>query len=293
MTRTIGHLVADARHRFREAGIDTPGLDAELLVGHVLDLDRMHLRVHDTRIVSEVEQAAIAALVARREAREPVQYILGSAPFRTIELAVDHRVLIPRPETELLVDRVHAALHDIAPDGPFDVIDVCTGSGAVALAVAAELGGTHDGREVRVRASDISADALDVARDNATRTPNGVIVGWSEGDLLTPFAGTSAHIIVANPPYVPRSDAVGMQPDVRDYEPHLALFVEDEHAMAIVEQIAQQAAGILVSGGRLAVEIGASWAPAAHAVFEQHGYTNIKRHTDLAGIERVVEGTRP
>lgn len=287
---SVGAVILDARTRFRNVGIDTPGLDAELLVGHVLGYNRVQLRVHDTDTVSEADAARIEDLVARRERREPIQYLLGSAPFRTIELSVDARVLIPRPETELLVDRVHAALADLNVDGPLSVIDVCTGSGAIALAVAAELGDTN---RVDVRATDISSDALDVARANAQHTPHGSIVTWAEGDLLQSMRGSHAHMIVANPPYVPRSDAADMQPDVRDYEPHLALFVDDDRALALVEQLAHQAWDILYPGGRLAIEIGAGWAPAAADVLERRGYANVLRHPDLAGIERVVEGTRP
>lgn len=294
-SHSIGSIIRNARDRLRRAGVDTPGLDAELLVGHVLGYDRIELRVHDTAMVAPDDARAIDELISRREAREPVQYLLGRAPFRTIELAVDARVLIPRPETELLVDRVHAARDAFDGVPPLDVIDVCTGSGAVALAVAAELG-KHEAGEppaVRVRASDISSQALDVARDNATRTPYGNIVSWSEGDLLAPFAGSSAHIVVANPPYVPRSDAAEMQPDVRDYEPHLALFVDDDRALVLVERLARQSWSILMPGGRLAIEIGAGWAPAAASVLEQAGFVAVARHTDLAGIERVVEGVRP
>lgn len=292
---TIGTIIRSARDRLRRSGVDTPGLDAELLIGHVLGFDRIQLRVRDTDRITSQQAQAIERLIARREAREPVQYLLGRAPFRTIELVVDSRVLIPRPETELLVDRVHAAREAFDGVPPLDVIDVCTGSGAVALAVAAELGASTamTPPAVRVRASDISDDALDVARINAAATPHGAIVTWSQGDLLAPFAGSSAHIVVANPPYVPRSDAAEMQPDVRDYEPHLALFVDDEHALLLVERLAAQAWEILMPGGRLAIEIGAGWAPAAAGVLEQTGYITVERHADLAGIERVVEGVRP
>jgi release factor glutamine methyltransferase len=211
---------------------------------------------------------------ARRREREPVAYILGRKGFRTIELAVDARVLVPRPETEHLVE----ALLDL-PQG-VRVHDVGTGSGAVALALKDER------PDLRVSASDVSPDALAVARANAQRL--GLDVGFAQADLLAGI-DTDLYAVVSNPPYVREGDKARMAPDVTAHEPHLALFAGAEGLNAIRPLVTQAAA---TDAQLLALEVGAGQAPAVRALVAAAGFPDVDVMRDLAGIERVVVGRR-
>jgi release factor glutamine methyltransferase len=266
----------------------SPRLDAELIVGDVLGLDRVGLRVHDDAGVAAEQAARIDALLARRAAGEPIAYLLGTAWFYGLELAVDARVLVPRPETELLVERAlqHLAARHI--ESIPVVIDACTGSGCVAIAIAHELGDS-----VQVVATDISTEALEVAAANAERT--GVSVTLVHGDLLSDIAGdTHAAVITANPPYVEGIDAHGLEPGVRDHEPHEALFVPSGEGVAsFYGRLAAQAASRLEQGGILVVEHGAGQRQLVCGALEGAGLSDVHGLDDLAGIDRVVVATRP
>lgn len=283
-------MLSDAVSLLGAAGIESARIDAELLVGHVVQMDRAQLRARDDQLVPAAQVDEIRQLIARRCTREPVQYILGRAWFRDLELCVDPRVLIPRPETEAIVDL--ALAHVAALDAsrlPARVLDVCTGSGAIALAIAAEA----PGGSVDVTGADISADALDVARANAATTPGGGAVRWLDGDLLATVAGESFEVICANPPYIPASDASTLAADVRDHEPHLALFVDGDDEMTLVRRLAAGAQEALEPGGLLIVEIGIGQHEAAMECFLHAGLVDVVTHDDLAGIGRTIVGSRP
>jgi len=250
------------------AGCDSPRLDAELLLGHVLGVDRAALIADPGRGLEPDEARAFQALAARRRAREPVAYILGRKGFRTIELAVDPRVLVPRPETEHVVE---AALG--LPRGA-RVADVGTGSGAIALALKAER------PDLAVVATDVSADALEVARANARRL--GLEVELVEGDLLAPVAGP-LDAVVSNPPYVAVTDA--LPPDVRLHEPAQALMASPD-GLEVIRRLVAAAAGVPF----LAVEVGAGQARAVADLMA--GWPRVETVRDLAGHERVVVGRR-
>jgi len=239
-----------------------------VLLAHALGVDRAALITDPRRELTAAEAGRFRTLAARRREREPVAYIVGTKGFRRIELAVDPRVLIPRPETEHLVEAALAL-----PQGA-RVVDVGTGSGAVALALADER------PDLRLVGTDASAEALTVARLNGRRL--GLDVEWVLGDLLDPVAST-IDAVVCNPPYVRDSDP--LPPDVAGYEPALALFGGPD-GLAVVRRLVLAAAAR--GAGFLALEVGEGQVPAVGALVRGAGYTDVHAVADLAGIERVV-----
>lgn len=284
-THTIRSILAESCERIRQSGSDSPGLDAELIVGHAFGLSRVQLRTQDQKCLTNEQIQEADRLIARRVAREPVAYILGTAAFRRIELNVDSRVLIPRPETELLVE--WALEHAKQPRSrPVRIVDCCTGSGAIAIALADEL----ESGSAEICATDLSSDALSLARENAARL--GASVEFLEGDLLAPVTGRRFDIVLANPPYVDPSDRDSLQPDVVDYEPAMALFVEGGDAFAPTRSIIAQAFELLETGGLCAVEVGEGHAGSVVAMLRDSGFVNVEIRNDLQGIGRAIGGIR-
>ncbi|MBB4664398.1 peptide chain release factor N(5)-glutamine methyltransferase [Conexibacter arvalis] len=265
--------LAIATADLREAGCDNPRLDAELLLADALRATRTSLHLHPERILAADESARFAAAVARRRAREPVAYIRGTRGFRHIDLIVDRRVLVPRPETELLVE---VALR--LPRGA-RVADVGTGSGAVALALK------HERPDLQVVATDVSADALAVARANAEALR--LDVAFVQGDLLDAVAGP-LDAVLSNPPYVPDGDRDGLEPEVAVHEPALALFAGGD-GLDVLRRLARAAAA---RAPFVAFELGQGQAGAVAELLREAGMSTVAAHRDLAGIERVVVGER-
>jgi release factor glutamine methyltransferase len=256
------------------AGCDTPRLDAELLLADAMGVDRAVIVSDPGRGLSPEQARRFQGYAMRRVQREPVAYILGTKGFRTIDLLVDRRVLIPRPETEHLVE---AALE--LPPGA-RVADVGTGSGAVALALKAER------PDLEVLATDASADALAVARANALRL--GLEVELLEGDLLEPVAGP-LDAVLSNPPYVADADRAALAPDITRHEPEVALYA-GEDGLSVIRRLAPQAAA---SGAELlALEVGLGQAGTVAQIVREAGFHDTRAIADLAGIERVVVGRR-
>jgi release factor glutamine methyltransferase len=264
---SVATVLSRAAAVLAEAGSDTPRLDAELLLASALDVDRARLVVDAHAEVDEDLLARFSGLVARREAHEPVAYILGRRDFRRITLAVDRRVLIPRPETELLVE-VGLTL----PSGA-SVVDVGTGSGAVALALKDER------PDLDVWATDVSADALAVARENGAHL--GLDVEFVQADLLSGL-DRSFDAVLGNLPYV--ADGSSLPPDI-GYEPNLALFGGPD-GLDPVRRLLPMAAGVPL----IALEVGL--AEAAASLLREAGFRSVERLRDLAGHERVVVGRR-
>jgi release factor glutamine methyltransferase len=251
------------------AGVDTPRLDAEVLLGHAMGADRAALLAHGDEGVDPAAARGFGQSVRRRVRREPVAYITGFKGFRRIEVAVDRRVLIPRPETELLVE-VALELE------PSTVLDVGTGSGAIALAIAGEL------PEVSVLGVDTSAGAIEVARDNAERLGLEGRVEFAEAP-----GRPSWDLVVANLPYVAEADFASLQPEIRDYEPREALVAGPDGLEAIRNLLDPSP-----ECHAIALEVGLGQAADVEALVRVAGFPNTDRRTDLAGIERVVVGRR-
>lgn len=265
--------LAIATADLREAGCDNPRLDAELLLADALRSTRTSLHLHPERLLAREESDRFAAAVARRRAREPVAYIRGTRGFRHIDLHVDRRVLVPRPETELLVE---VALK--LPRGA-RVADVGTGSGAVALALK------HERPDLTVVATDVSDDALAVARANAEALR--LDVTFVRGDLLDAVE-CPLDAVLSNPPYVPDGDREDLEPEVAVHEPALALFAGDD-GLDVLRRLARAAAE---RAPFVAFELGQGQAGAVGELLREAGMTKVQAHRDLAGIERVVVGER-
>jgi release factor glutamine methyltransferase len=228
--------------------------------------------------------SALNAAAARRARREPLAYILGTRPFFGLTLRVTPDVLIPRPETEILVE---VALAEIARTGARRVVDVGTGSGAIAVAIAAHA------PEVRVFATDISPAALAVARENAAVCGVAARITFFEGDLLEPVAALAPFdIIVSNPPYIAPEEVARLEPEVRDYEPHVALGTHPD-PLHFHRRLSVEAPPLLAPGGLLAVEIGIGQADAVTRLWRAAGLEEVTVTADLAGVPRVVAGRRP
>jgi release factor glutamine methyltransferase len=259
------------------AGSDTPRLDAEVLLADVLGIDRTALFMDPARDVTGPAVRGFQDAVRRRSAgREPVAYITGRRSFRHLELEVDGRVLVPRPETELLVE---IGIELLSPSAR--VVDVGTGSGAVALALA------HERPDLAVLATDVSADALDVARANAARLGLDEAVTFAEGDLLAGAGPVDA--VLSNPPYVAERERASLAPEITRHEPAGALFA-GEDGLDVIRRLVPAAAQ---AGARLlAIELGEGQAPAVAQLMHRAGFVSVHARRDLAGIERVVVGTR-
>lgn len=280
MPTEINAFVADARRRFRTAGIDAneAALDARILAQHVLGWDAARLLTHGDEPATPGFQHHFEALVARRVRREPIAYITGTREFWQLAIEVTPAVLIPRPETELLIEM---ALEQCERNHPLRIVDVCTGSGCVAIALAREF------VKATVIASDISADALDVARRNVARHHMNSRIRIVQADLL---AGVTdgVDLVVANPPYVPSGDAPGLQPEVVGFEPPGALFAGVD-GLHIIRRLVAEAATVLHPGGILMFEFGVGQATAVEEILERSSaFELLELRNDLQDIPRVA-----
>jgi release factor glutamine methyltransferase len=270
-TSPLRDALAEATETLEDAGSTTPKLDAEVLLAAALGVERAVLYADTERGLDMEEALSFDDMMRRRVRREPVAYILGRAHFRQLELVVDHRVLVPRPETELLVD--------LAENGQ-RVLDVGTGSGAIALAIAQER------QDMRVTGIDNSPEAIDVARENAER--NSLDVEFMIADLIV---GGPYDLIVSNPPYVREAEWPGLAPEITLYEPREALLGGPD-GLDVIRELVPAAAEALVRGGQLAIEVGQGQSRAVEGMFEKARLRSVETERDLAGIPRVVRGRR-
>jgi len=258
------------------AGVESSRLDAELLLGHALGLTRTALYSEPEREISANEEERLRSFVERRARREPAAYVLGEWGFRRLTLAVDARALVPRPETEVVVERCLARLRGLAAPR---VLDVGTGSGAIALAIADE----HP--DATVVATDISAGALALAHENRDRLGlTGrveLVAGHFDARLPGPF-----DLVVSNPPYVRPEDFESLQPEIRLYEPREAVVGVGAHAA-----IARRARELLGAGRWLVFECGDEQAAEVSTTLRSLGYEDVTASRDLVGRDRVVEGS--
>jgi len=266
----LREVLRAATEYLERKGVDTPRLDAELLVARALDLSRIQLYTEHDRPLTEAERSAARALVERRGRREPLAYVLGDWGFRRLVLKTDRRALVPRPETEVVVDR---CLELLGRTPEPRIVDVGTGTGAIALSLAQER------PDARVSATDASAEALGLARENAAAL--GLAVELVEGDLLARLDGPF-DLVVSNPPYVGRDELDALQPELLA-EPRRALVDEGQ-----TEELASAARAVL--DGWIVLEVHEARAAAAEALLAELGYTEVRITNDLAGRARVVEG---
>lgn len=278
---TVGALVGELARLLAGSPVVDAGREARDIIAALRDAPRFWPTVNPHAPLSADERNVARTAAVQRAKGMPFAYAVGSAAFRHLTLSVDERVLIPRPETELLVDIVLEATNDRRGG---TAIDIGTGSGAIALALASE--GSFD----RVLAGDISSDALDVARGNAARRPDAeqAKLEFRCGSLLAPFAGEQARLVVSNPPYIADSEAPTLPADVRAWEPAVALYGGPD-GMTIIRRIIRDARAVLEPGGWLALEVDsrrASWVVEALSVYDS--YADISVRFDLAGRERFV-----
>jgi release factor glutamine methyltransferase len=267
---TLAEVLKGATDYLAQRGVDSPRVDAELLLARVLGLQRIELYTQHDRPLTEDERALARTLVQRRGAREPLAYVLGDWDFRRLTLKTDRRALVPRPETEIVVERCLALLEGVeAPR----VVDVGTGTGAIALALK------HERPDARVTATDASPDALELARENAEAL--GLDVELVQADLLAGLTGP-LDLVVSNPPYVEAAELAGLQPEVRDFEPRAAL-VDEGQTGRLLDQATRVLAGAIV------LEVHENYAQIVAGQLESAGYGGIHVTVDLAGKERVVE----
>ena len=266
---TVRDALTEAADALARAGVPTPQVDAELLVGHVAGLTRSGVHVAARRFLGADELARLEPLLRRRAAREPLAYVLGEWGFRRLTLRTDARALVPRPETEVVVERCLALLRDRRRPR---VLDLGTGTGAIALAIADE----HP--EADVTAVDVSAGALELARENARRT--GIDVRFRLAGLEAVAEGWD--LVVSNPPYVRETELGTLEPEVHGWEPRVALVGDGFHA-----EIARAARTEL-----LVLEVGDGQAGEVADVLRGDGYRHVTTTRDLTGVERVVDGRR-
>jgi release factor glutamine methyltransferase len=274
---TIGDALARATARLAEAGVDSARLESELLLARACDdCARALLYAELSREMTDEQLDAFEANIVRREKREPLAYILGEWGFRRLTLKTDRRALIPRPETEIVVERALEHVRDIEEP---DVLDVGTGTGAIALAIADEL------PTARVTAVDVSEEALSLARENLELTGVNGRVRLVEHDLTSGLGDANFDLVVSNPPYVEPDELPTLQPEVRDWEPHVALV-----ASGATQKLAHAATEALRPGGWLVLEVAAGAGERVERLLSEVGFEDVRITPDLAGRDRVAEG---
>ena len=273
---TVGEALKASTEFLAGKGVPSPRVDAEHLVATALGVKRLDLYLQHDRPLTDAEVGAARELVRRRGTREPLAYVLGEWSFRRLTLATDRRALIPRPETEVVVER---CLEHLAGLEAPEVLDVGTGNGAIALAIADE----HPG--ARVTAIDAAVDALALAAENAARTGLVGRLTLVEHDLTTGLPGGPYDLVVSNPPYVLPEEIGSLEPEVREWEPPQALV-----GHGATEAIVRAAPSVLRPGGRLVLEVADGAAGQVAELLAGAGFRGVGRFPDLADRDRVVEG---
>ncbi len=282
MTTTLVSAWTGAKRRLEAAGIDSPVIDARLLVEAAAGASRAEIMSDPHRVLTDDQDAALEAYLARRERREPISHILGVKGFWKVMLRVTPDVLTPRPDTETILDVVLPAFPETER---FRVLDLGVGSGAILLAILAERPGA------RGLGVDVSEEALAVARENAANLGLASRAALLRSDWTAGLEPESFDLVVANPPYIRTGDIATLAPEVRDHEPHLALDGGPD-GLAAYRDLAPQIMSALKSGGLFAVEIGADQSLEVEALFAEAGAAEVKTVKDLADRDRVVTGRK-
>ena len=283
--RLLGEYLAVTTEFLEGKGVESPRIDAELMLATALGMTRVDLYTNHERPLVADEVERYRDMVKRRAGREPVHYIVGSREFWSLDFRVDRRVLIPRPETELLVELAVEFLK--ARDPGARLLDLGTGSGAIAVSVASEI------TDLQVLATDTSASVLELAPMNAQAHSVADRIEFCRGDLFAAVADDVEpfDLLLSNPPYVTSEEYSGLQPEVRQWEPMTALVGGDD-GMSVVGRLVDEAPAYLKSDGQLMVEVGSQWRQVVER-FEAGGWRDVQLKRDLAGRERVVTGLRP
>ncbi|MFE8600398.1 peptide chain release factor N(5)-glutamine methyltransferase [Archangium violaceum] len=280
---TVRKILTWTTQHFEKRGVDAPRLTTEVLLAHALKTTRVRLYVDLDRPLEKTELATFRALIERRMAGEPTQYLTGVREFYNRPFKVDARVLIPRPETELLVE---AALHQLPKDGPGLALDVCTGSGCIAISLAAER------PQATVMATDLSADACALARENAQALGVAERVTVLQGNLYAPLPPDARFdVVVSNPPYIATAEIPTLSAEVRR-EPHMALDGGPD-GLVLIRKVIEGARHVLKPGGLLAMEIGETQGEAVKALLQAAGYADARVEKDLERRDRLAFGTQP
>jgi len=274
---TVGGLLTEARTRLREAGVEEPSREAARIWAGLLRIPTGEAWLGRERRATETEAVRFAEAVERRTQGEPLAYVTGWTGFRRLTLATDRRALIPRPETEGLVELVLARQADGV------VADVCAGTGCIALALADE------GRYETVHAVELDPEAYALAQQNIRTT--GLRVRLHRGDLVAPLSGLGLDALVSNPPYVTEAECEALDPSVRDWEPRAAL-ASGGDGLSHTRRLLDEGRGVLRAGGLVALELDASRAAASAALARDLGWTDIAVHRDLYGRERYLTARR-
>lgn len=278
---SIRRLLFWAMEDFQKRGFESPRLEAELLLGHALGKSRIELITQSDFVPEAQELSAFRELVRRRRLHEPTAYLLGQREFYGLPMQVDPRVLIPRPDTETLVEvALHRSRQWYAHG---QALDLCTGSGCVALAFVHQRAGWF------MTGADLSDDALQVAEHNALRLGKIVGVRWVKSDLFDQIPRQRFDLITANPPYIPSSEVLRLQPTILEYEPRLALDGGGD-GLDITRRIIHQAPAWLAVGGALVIEIGYDQGPIVESLFRESGFADVTIHRDYGSRHRVVSG---
>lgn len=287
---TVAEALAEAEHRLADAGCETPGLDARVLLKHATGRSDAGLIIDRDEVLTAAERDGFDGLVARRAQREPVAYVIGAREFHSLDLGVEPGVLVPRPETETLVE---AALELLAArTGEATVVDVGTGTGAIAIAIAAHVGRRGPVPAVRVLATDCSPKALALAARNRARLVPGAAVSLLRSNLTAGLADGSVDLLVSNPPYLTTAEIEDASPELA-FEPRLALDGTTPDGLGVVRRLFEDAARVLAESGCLLIEIGTNQSEAVREYALGLGFRNVRVLRDLGGRPRVVRADRP
>lgn len=288
---TVLELLRWTTDYFQKSGIESARLDAELLLAHALETPRLRLYIDHEKPVLPGERDRFRALVRRRaQERVPVSILLGEREFWSLVFKVTPDVLTPRPDTETLVEAALSKLKGPRASGPngerpWRILDLGTGSGAIALSLASER------PEAEIVATDLSEAALQIAKENADRLPHGERVRFLQGDLFDPVSKERFDLVVSNPPYVARRDAKSLPPELA-HEPEMALFA-GEDGLDVIRRLVAGAGERLTAGGWLLIELSPEQAVKVEALLAGAGFVEVERRFDLARRPRVVGGRRP
>lgn len=286
---SLAIVLQDITARLTRAGVISPGVDAEFLLAHVVGMSRgeMLAKVHQGFELTEAQASDVEALVVRREAREPLQHLLGSAPFMSFQVRVGPGVFVPRPETESLAERaIQTASTMAVGDSGLAIVDLCSGSGVLAIALARAI------PHATVQAVEVSDEALPYLTQNVEDlAPEVLITHGSLESFASGVAPASLDLIVANPPYVPDGETPN-EPEVQDHDPRLALY-GGEDGLDLIRVIAEAASRALRPGGVVMLEHSNLQGAAVRDVLESHGFRTVSTEQDLVGRDRFTQGYRP